>query len=347
MLHRVWRFLTKILVLSFFFSGSFGLAQSPSTSQPPKSLSEKEDPRLIGKRDINKGQLNFYSLEKEIALGRQYAYEIDKGLKFIDDPVVVEYVNRIGQNLVLNSDARVPFVIKVIDHDEVNAFALPGGFFYVNKGLLLAADSEAEVAGVMAHEIAHVAARHGVEQLTKGELVNLGTIPLIFLGGWGGYGARQAAGLLIPLSFLKFSRNAESEADILGAQYAWATGYDPNELITFFEKLEAKEKKKPGAVSKLFGTHPPTQDRLTAVRDLISRFPEKEEAVISSSDFSKVRDRIMSITNTRKIEAREEKGPKRPTLRKRVPPAGGEAEEADKGKEEKAPPKMKKDRPEP
>src|SRR5262249_45629446 len=224
--------------------GNRGQAQNRIREQKP--LEEDENPELIGKRDINKHQLNFYSLGKEIAIGRQLAMQTDQESKFVTDPVITEYVNRIGQSIVLHSDAKVRFTIKVIDSDEINAFALPGGFFYVNKGLILEADSEAEVAGVMAHEIAHVAARHGVEQASKGTLVNYASIPLIFLGGLGGYAARQVAGLAIPIGFLRFSRGAEEEADALGVQYLWSAGYDPHAMVTFFEKLEAKEKKKPG-----------------------------------------------------------------------------------------------------
>src|SRR5215510_12185295 len=213
-----------------------------STATPKGKLSEEENPLLIGKRNINKHQVDFYSLQKEVALGQQLASQVDQQGKFIDDPVITEYVNRVGQNLVLHSDAKVPFTIKVVDSDEVNAFALPGGFFYVNKGLILAADNEAEIAGVMAHEIAHVAARHGVEQASKAQLVNWASIGLIFVGGPIGAIAYNAANFGVPLAFLKFTRSAEAEADKLGAEYAWAAGYDSNSLVTFFEKLEKKEK---------------------------------------------------------------------------------------------------------
>src|SRR5262245_5192726 len=208
-----------------------------AASAPKGKLSEKENPELIGKRNINKGIMpNFYSLDKEVALGRQLAAQVDRQAKFIDDPVITEYINRVGQNLVLHSDAKVPFTIKVLDSDDVNAFALPGGFFYVNKGLILAADNEAEIAGVMAHEIGHVAARHGVEQESKAQLANFAMIPLIFMTGGLAAIAYQAAQIGVPLAFLKFSRGAENEADMLGAEYMWAAGYDPNNFITFFEK---------------------------------------------------------------------------------------------------------------
>src|SRR5262249_45338183 len=169
-------------------------AQKPAHKEP---LAENENPELIGKRNINKFQINFYSFDKEVAIGRQFAQEVDHSAKLVEDPIIVEYINKVGQNLVLHSDAKVPFTIKVIDADEINACALPGGFFYVNKGLIRAADNEAERAGPMAHEIAHVAARHGVEQASKGQIVNWGTLPLIFMGGWGGFAARQAASLAI------------------------------------------------------------------------------------------------------------------------------------------------------
>src|SRR5262252_7827475 len=267
--------------------------------QQTAPLAENENPELIGKRNINKHQINFYSLDKEVAMGRQFASEVDRSAKFVEDPVIVEYVNRVGQNLVLHSDAKVPFTIKVIDTDEVNAFALPGGFFYVNKGLILTADNESELAGPMAHEIGHVAARHGVEQASKGQIVNWGTLPLIFLGGWGGFAVQQAASLAIPMGFLKFSRNAENEADMLGVQYLWATGYDPHSMSTFFEKLQAQEKKKPGTMARIFSDHPMVGDRIDKVNALIARFPERSEYTINTSEFQQVKGRLISITNAR------------------------------------------------
>src|SRR5688572_26455800 len=195
------------------------LLGAPVYSQEKKEEAadkKNSDVDNIGNRNINKGSINFTSLEKEIALGRQLSAEIERQVKLVEDPTILEYINRVGQNLVRNSDAKVPFTIKVVESEEINAFALPGGFFYVNSGLILAADDEAELAGVMAHEIAHVAARHGTENAAKAQIVNIATIPLIFLGGPAGFGIRQAAGFLIPLQFLQFSRKHESEADFLG-----------------------------------------------------------------------------------------------------------------------------------
>src|SRR5215510_5434028 len=294
-------------------------ATESGVSAPKGKLSDDENPLMIGKRDINKHQIDFYSLNKEVALGRQLAADVERQGKFIDDPVVTEYVNRVGQNLALHSDAKVPFTIKVLDSDDVNAFALPGGFLYVNKGAILAADTESELAGVMAHEIGHVAARHGVEQASKATLANYAMIPLIFMTGGLGYIAYQAYQIGVPLAFLKFTRGAEAEADKLGAEYLWASGYDPNNFLTFFEKLEKKEKGKPGTLSKLFGTHPPTPDRITKVHDLLVRFPDRDEYMINTSDFLRVKSRLLALTNARTIDAsgNRDSGPKRPTLKRR------------------------------
>src|SRR5258705_1806778 len=221
------------------------LCLSPSNfSLIADSTKKNSDVDEIGNRNINKGSLNMISIEKEIALGKSLAQEVEKSVKLLNDPEINEYVNRVGQNLVRNSDAKVPFTIKVVDSDEINAFALPGGFFYVNSGLVTAADEESELAGVMAHEIAHVAARHGTEQYTKGTIANYATLPLIVLGGGLRYCLYQAAGFLIPLKFLQFSRSAETEADFLGLQYVYKTGYDPTAFVSFFEKIQAQEKKK-------------------------------------------------------------------------------------------------------
>ena len=274
---------------------------------------KKTDPDEIGSRDVGKG-VNFYSIEKEIALGKQLAAQVEKESKLINDPVVTEYVNRIGQNLVRNSDAKVPFTIKVIDSEEVNAFALPGGFFFVNSGLILKADNEAELAGVMAHEIAHVAARHGTREATRGQLAQFASIPLIFMGGWAGYGVQQAANLAIPLGFLKFSRGFESEADMLGLQYMYKAGYDPTAFVDFFEKIETLEKKKPGTVSKIFSTHPPTDSRIKAAqKDIQEYLKAKPEYVVTTSEFDRVQHRLAMLTD----RPRTSKDDNRPTLRRK------------------------------
>src|ERR1700736_6374527 len=273
------------------------------------SSKKEKDPDEIGNRDGGKG-VNFYSIEKEIGLGKGLAQEVERSAKIVDDPVISEYVNRIGQNLVRNSDAKVPFTIKVIDSEDVNAFALPGGFFFVNTGLILKADNEAELAGVMAHEIAHVAARHGTRQATRGEIANLASIPLIFMGGWTGYGIRQAASVLVPVGFLKFSRAFESEADMLGLEYMYKTGYDPTAFIDFFEKIESLEKKKPGTMSKVFLTHPMTDDRIRAAQKNIQDYLKaKPEYVVTTSEFNDVKNRLLAIHNRVKIESNDTNKP--------------------------------------
>jgi predicted Zn-dependent protease len=274
---------------------------------------KKKDPDEIGNRDVGKG-VNFYSVEKEIALGKGLAMEVERQAKIVDDPVIAEYVNRLGQNLVRNSDAKVPFTIKVIDTEEVNAFALPGGFFFVNSGLILKADSEAELAGVMSHEIAHVAARHGTRQATRGEIAQLATIPLIFMGGWTGYGIRQAASVAIPVGYLSFSRGFESEADLLGLEYMYKSGYDPEAFVDFFEKIQSLEKKKPGTMAKVFSTHPMTEDRITAAQKNIQEYlKERPEYVVTTSEFNDVKTRLMAMHNKRKVDNQDSS---RPTLRK-------------------------------
>jgi predicted Zn-dependent protease len=276
---------------------------------------KKKDPEQIGNRDIGKG-VNLYSFEKEIALGKQMAQEVEREAKIIEDPVIAEYVNRVGQNLVRNSDAKVPFTIKVVDSEEVNAFALPGGFFFVNSGLVLKVDNEAELAGVMAHEIAHVAARHGTRQATRGEIANYASLPLIFMGGWAGYAIQSAASAIVPIGFLKFSRGFEAEADQLGLQYLYKTGYDPTAFIDFFEKIETLEKTKPGTLSRVFSTHPMTEDRIKAAQLNIQLDLEiRPEYILNTSEFVDVKARLDRLENRRK-PLESDSG--RATLRRRV-----------------------------
>ena len=291
------------------------VVQQPDDSKV-KHDGSRNDVNAIGNRKVGgRGLGDWYSLEGEIRMGKQYAQEVEATSKLVRDPVVTEYVNRIGQNLVRNSDAQVPFTIKVVDSDEVNAFALPGGFFYVNSGLILAADEESELAGVMAHEIAHVAARHATRQMTRAQWANIGTIPLIFVGGGIGYAVRSAAGLGLPLTFLTFSRSFESEADYLGLQYMYKAGYDPNAFVQFFEKLQAREKKKPGTLAKAFSTHPQTPDRISRSQEEISRIlPARAQYIVTTSEFTDVKARLASIENRRKVV--DEKGGNKPSLRR-------------------------------
>ncbi len=296
----------------------------PSPGEDLKTNIKKgseDDVDAIGTRNIGgRGLGNWYSTNWEIGVGKQYSMEVEKSAHLITDPVIVEYVNRIGQNLVKNSDARVPFTIKVIDSDEVNAFALPGGFFYVNSGLIMNCDEEAELAGVMAHEISHVVAHHAARQQTKMNYAQIGSIPLIIMteGSWTGYGIYEAAQLAIPMTFLKFSRMEEAEADYLGVQYMYKAGYDPQAFITLFEKLDALEKHKPGTLAKAFSDHPQTPDRIASSEEEIATIlPARPEYIVTTSEFDDVKGRLARIENKRKIN--DKNGGNKPTLRR----AGG------------------------
>jgi predicted Zn-dependent protease len=322
---RTWITVVLVLLLALPLP-SFAQAEEAQNSKDKKKNGDVDN---IGNRDINKGlgNINFISLEKEIAMGRQMAAEIERQIKLLEDPTINEYVNRVGQNLVRNSDAKVPFTIKVVDSDEINAFALPGGFFYVNSGLILAADDESELAAVMAHEIAHVTARHGTENASKAQLVNIASIPLIFLGGVAGFGIRQAAGFLIPMQFLQFNRKAEGEADYLGVQYLYKTGYDPGAAVIFFEKLQAKETARPGSISKMFSTHPPTGDRIEATKANIEAvLPDREEYVVTTSEFNKIKTLLARLEN----RAPSEEEANKPSLKRKTSRPDVEIEEEDK-----------------
>ncbi len=288
----------------------------------------EEDVNAVGNRNIGgRGLGNWYSTNWEIGTGKQYSMEIEKSSHLVTDPVIVEYVNRVGQNLVKNSDSKVPFTIKVLDTDEINAMALPGGFFYVNSGLILACDSEDELAGVMAHEISHVAAHHAAREMTKMNYMQIGQIPLIIFtqGTWTGYGIYEASQLAVPLTFLQFSREYEAEADYLGVQYMYRAGYDPQGMVSIFEKLEALEKHKPGALSKAFSDHPATPDRIDHVEDEIATIlPAKPDYLVTTSEFDTVKARLARIQNKRGLN--DKKGGNKPTLRRTAdsnnPPSG-------------------------
>ena len=330
-------------------------AQSKSTKKKKqttgKPLKKKENPAMIGKRNINGGFDKFAgwlggSREKEIAIGRQLAAQVEQQAKMVEDPKITEYINRVGQNIVLHSDAKIPFTIKVIDSDEVNAFALPGGYFFVNKGLIVAADNEAELAGVMAHEIAHVTARHAMENQGKGTLLNYGLLAgIIFTGGIGGAVLQNTAGISQALAFFKFSRGAEREADMLGVQYLYASGYDPTGMATMFEKLASKNKKKPGTFSKLFQSHPQSIERRDKSLALVARFPEKQEYVISTSEFQRVKAHLLRISNAGVVSPDDiDVDSGRPTLKRRQPADGSSpSDSADpKNDKESGPPKLKR-----
>lgn len=319
-------FMRSFRILLFWIASNL-VASAASAGQ------KHADIENIGARNINAGQMNFFSVDKEIALGRQLSDEVESASRILDDPEVAEYINRLGQNLVKNSDAKVPFIIKVIESDEMNAIALPGGYFYVNTGLIRAASEEAELAGVMAHEIAHVAARHSTEQVSKARFFNFASLPLIFLGGPAGYAIRQTAGLLMPLQFLRFSRGSEREADFLGLQYLHKAGYDPSAFISFFERVNALENHKTGFFAKAFSTHPLTRDRIARTQQHIQNLlPDREEYVLNSSEFDRIKARVEAIENARKAgreSAEEEAG--RPRLKRKT---SGSVEDEEESVEE-------------
>lgn len=301
------------------------------------------DVENIGNRNIN-GRVawffpNFVSMEKEIQLGAEYAQFFEQTARLVEDPVVTEYVDRLGQHLVKYSDAKVPFVIKVVDTDEVNAFALPGGFFFINKGLILEAENESELAGVMAHEIAHVTARHATERMTKAQLLQFASLPALFVGGgyWTQYGIYQGLGMGMSLAVLGITRGSEEEADQLGTQYLWNSGYDPHAFISFFEKLLAKEKDKPGKFAGFWRTHPSIDDRITKAQQEISYLPPKDEYVLNGSEFERVKARLIQIDNNILTAGASGggKSAKRPTLKRKT----------NRGSKDKEEPTLKKDRP--
>ncbi|MGH9522093.1 MAG: M48 family metallopeptidase [Terriglobales bacterium] len=304
-----------VLALAVLLSSccAFGAEKNKDHFKGPKI----DDINAIGDRNVgcSKGLGNWYSLDKQVAMGKQFAEQVQESSKLVTDPVVNEYVNRVAQNIVLNSDARVPFTVKVIDSDDPNAFALPGGFFFVNSGLILAADNESELAGVMAHEIAHVAACHAAREMTRSQLANFASIPLMIVGGPIGYAAYQIAGIAVPLGFMKFSRGFESQADFLGVEYAYKAGYDPEGMVSFFEKIEAMNKKKPGFISKAFASHPQTPDRIKKTqKEIATILPPRKQYILDTSDFDQVKARLAKIEDRHKLTGAADN--QRPTLRR-------------------------------
>lgn len=280
---------------------------SPAILDKPKKNSEY-DIDSIGQRGVGKG-MNLYSLDKERALGQAMALNIDRNTKFVADPAVYDYVNNLARKLVGNSDAEVPFTIRVIDSPDLNVFSLPGGFLYVDKGLILELDNEAELAGLMAHEIAHVAARHVSRTATRRYAWNMVAIPLSQVAGPAGLGVRQIASL----TFKKISRDAENEADLLGIEYQYTAGYDPQAFLDALEKLRSKEIKKRAAMNKALpalgflskvpmgsqlsralSNYPPTEERIERVQAEISKLlPGRNEYMVDSSDFQEVKARLV------------------------------------------------------
>jgi len=285
---------------------------------PVRGGDDKKDVDEIGNRKV--AHKSIISEEKEIAIGKQYSAEIERSAKLLTDPVINEYVNRVAQNVARNSDLKIPLTVKVIDDPSINAFALPGGFLYVNTGLLQAAEEEDQVAGVVAHEIAHVAARHWASQMTNMTIAQFAMIPLIFVPmTYPVYmGVMEAYMNGVPLAFLKFNRGAEAEADYLGIQYMYKAGYDPNSYVAFFGKVMDEERRMPGSMPQVFMDHPPTGDRIIKSEEEIKEIlPKREQYLVSTSEFDDVKGRLQQVVSNRKKMKPGESGG--PTLRKRQP----------------------------
>jgi Zn-dependent protease with chaperone function len=266
----------------------------PIAGGKPVKIATKYDVTKIGERGTGSG-VNFYSIEQEQALGKQLSQEVEAVCKVLNDKVVNDYVNTLGQRLVRYSDAKIPFTIKVLDDDQVNAFALPGGYLYVNSGLILAAQTEAELAGVMAHEIAHVAARHGTKGATRTQIWNLASIPLVFVGGPIGMAIREISQIAVPMTFLKFSRGFEREADLLGVEYEYAAGYDPAAFVDFFDRMN-NERKKPNFMARAFATHPMNKDRMErAQKEIDTMLPPHDQYVVTTSEFVEMQSHLQQI----------------------------------------------------
>lgn len=308
---------SSVTLAAFLLAVGLGAPAVMAQSDTVKPGSES-DVSAVGNRKVGHGP-DMYSIQKEIALGKELSQEVEKTARLINDPVIVDYVNKVGQNLVRNSDAQVPFTIKVIDDEHINAFALPGGFFYVNTGVILHADEEAEIAGVMAHEIAHVCARHSTRNQTKANIIQMASIPLIMTlpGTLAGYGIYEGMNFAIPLTYLKFTRDGEREADYLGAQYMYKAGYDPNGLVSMFEKYEAIEKKQPGTIPKIFDSHPATPDRIEALqKEIATILPPRPEYIVTTSEFDIVKDRIVRLESGERIQEARDGG--KPTLKSKA-----------------------------
>jgi len=311
-----------LLVWALLFSITGVLASAQDQKDQGKEAKDDDkfyhatginDVNAIGSRNVgcNRGLGNWYSLDAQVRMGQEFARQVEQSSHLITDPVVNEYINRVGQNLSRNSDTRLPFTIKIIDVEEPNAFALPGGYMFVNAGTILLADDESELAGVMAHEIGHVSACHAAREATRGTLASIAMIPvMVMTGGLAGLGVGEAANLGVPAVFSKFGRNFEAQADYLGIQYAYKTGYDPVGMINFFEKLEALEKKRPGFVRKVYGDHPQTPERVAKSQHEISTIlAPRDQYIVDTSDFEQVKKRLALIMKHRQVKDTNEETP--------------------------------------
>ena len=298
----------------YLLAATLGLPFHSADADKPKK--KNADPQNIGRRDVTRGTWNLYSPERELELGAELARKSEASVRILKDPIVLDFVTEVADRIGRNSDLRTPLRVRVIDSDEVDALALPGGHLFVTTGLLLEARTEAELAGVMSHEIAHLAARHATRGMTRIKVWNWASLPLLFFGGPVAYGIQQGLSLAVPLTFLKFSRNDEREADFLGLQYHAACGYDPVAFIDFFERMRQQEKSSQGGIARAFSTHPMTRDRIAAAERTIEQvLPLREEYVVTTSRYAEVQQHLESLSG----ERRRKDSAQNPVLRRRGP----------------------------
>lgn len=324
--------LRKLLAVSLALILCVNVSLAASDDQKDQSKESKDDDSFyhgtgindinaIGSRNVgcNRGLFNWYSLDSQVKMGQQFAQQVENSSHLITDPIINEYINRLGQNLARNSDSHLPFTIKVLDTEDPNAFSLPGGYMFVQAGIILLADDESELAGVMAHEIGHVAACHIARQNTRGTLASLAMIPVIVMtGGLAGIGINEAANIALPATFMKFSRNFEAQADYLGVQYAYKAGYDPNGMITLFEKIGVIiEKRRQSLKSSLEANHPQTPDRIEKTQhEIATILPPRDQYIVDTSEFQMVKKRLALIMKHRQLNDNDKGG--NPDLRRTV-----------------------------
>lgn len=253
------------------------------------------------------GRINILTTEEEVRIGREAAREIERDLRLYNDPAVTAYINSLGQMLArYSSRSGLTYYFKVVDTDEVNAFAIPGGWLYVNRGLITTAEDESELAAVIAHEIGHVDRKHGARAISR----QLGAALLLdaTLGGTDASvkrrAGRQVAAFFIGVKQLSYGRDAEREADRFAVESTYAAGIDPEGTATFFQKLVAMQKKEPGQLAKMFSTHPPSRERVENVRAQIGGLPPKAGLTKDSRRFQAIKDRILKRERVRRGKER-------------------------------------------
>jgi predicted Zn-dependent protease len=270
----------------------------------------------IGNRDLTKGSLDLYSWQREFQIGKEMAERVEELTTPLNDPATQEYVQALADRIVRNSDAKIPVQVKIIYSNQVDAFALPGGFLFVNSGLILQTHSEAELAGVIAHEVAHIADRDATRQMTQAEVLQWLSLPLLYVGGPAGFAIRGSFAVAGPLGARVFSRRAEERADFLGLQYMYKSGYDPEGYVDFFERVKNLEKDPKSMIARAFASHPLTKDRVVAAQREIARdLPSRPEYVVTTSAYQHVKDRLEQMMRDEMTDIPNQ-APKVPVLKK-------------------------------